>query len=43
MGNLLFATGHSKQAVKYHSKALTLNEQDLAALVGIANAFYDLN
>ena len=43
MGNLLFSTGHSRQAIKYYNKALKFNPKDVHALTGLANTYYDLN
>jgi len=42
MGNLLFETGHSEDSIKYYKYALNINDKDLSAIIGIANAHYDL-
>lgn len=42
MGNLLFESGHARHALKYHQQALKFNPKELHAIVGIANALYDL-
>jgi tetratricopeptide (TPR) repeat protein len=42
MGNLLFETGNSKHAIKYHMQALKLNPKEPQALSGLGNAHYDL-
>lgn len=42
MGNLLFETGHSKHAAKYHQQALKYNPKEIQALIGLGNACYDL-
>ena len=41
MGNLLFETGHSEEAIRYHKQALSVNDKELQALIGLGNAFYD--
>jgi len=42
MGNLLFESGHAKNACKYFHQALNYNPKEIQALIGIANALYDL-
>lgn len=42
MGNLLFETGHSKPAAKYHQQALKYNPREIQALIGLGNALYDM-
>lgn len=42
MGNLLFESGHPRPALKYHQQALKHNPKELHAIIGIANALYDL-
>ena len=42
MGNLLFESGNSKHAIKYHQQALRLNPKEVQALIGLGNAHYDL-
>jgi tetratricopeptide (TPR) repeat protein len=42
MGNLLFETGHSKTAAKYHQQALKYNPKEIQALIGLGNALYDM-
>ena len=41
MGNLLFESGYSKNAIKYFMQALKINPKEMQAIVGIANAYYD--
>jgi tetratricopeptide (TPR) repeat protein len=41
MGNLLFETGHSEDAIRYHKQALVVNPKELQALIGLGNAYYD--
>ena len=41
MGNLLFETGHAEDAIRYHKQALTVNDKELQALIGLGNAYYD--
>jgi tetratricopeptide (TPR) repeat protein len=43
MGNLLFENGHTKQSLQYYETALKFNPKELYALIGLANAYYDLN
>lgn len=40
-GNLLFETGEPKDAIKYHHRALELNNRELQALIGLGNCYYD--
>jgi tetratricopeptide (TPR) repeat protein len=42
MGNLLFETNHPENAIKYHLHALKYNENEIQALIGVANAYYDI-
>ena len=42
MGNLLFESGHAKNACKYFEHALNINPNEIQALIGIANAYYDM-
>ena len=35
MGNLLFETGNSKDASKYHQQALMYNPKEIQALIGL--------
>lgn len=43
MGNLLFETQHTKQSMAYYEQALKFNAKEIYALIGLANAYYDLN
>ncbi len=43
MGNLLFETQHTKQSMAYYEQALKFNGKEIYALIGLANAYYDLN
>jgi tetratricopeptide (TPR) repeat protein len=42
LGNLLFENGHPDKAAAYHTKALSINPEDIQALIGIGNALYEL-
>lgn len=42
MGNLLFESGNSKHAIKYHLQALKINPNELQGLIGLGNAYYDM-
>ena len=41
MGNLLFEVGNADHAIKYHLQALSFNDKELQALIGLGNAYYD--
>jgi len=43
MGNLLFESGHSNNAIKYFEQALNQSPKDIQALMGLANAYYENN
>lgn len=42
MGNLLFESGHAKTAAKYFQQSLVYNPKEIQALIGLANALYDM-
>ena len=42
MGNLLFESGHAKTAAKYFQQSLVYNPKEFQALIGLANALYDM-
>ena len=42
MGNLLFESGHATGACKYFEQALTHSPGELQALIGYANAKYEV-
>ena len=42
MGNLLFDTGHAENAIKYHLRALSYDDKEMQAMIGLGNAYYDI-
>ena len=42
MGNLLSESGHANNAVKYFEQALNYNPKEIQALIGVANAYYEI-
>ena len=40
MGNLLFETGHAENAIRYDLRALSYNDKELQAMIGLGNAYY---
>ena len=42
MGNLLFESGHPKNACKYFDQAVNNNPQEVQGLIGYANALYEM-
>ena len=43
MGNLLSESGHANNAVKYFEQALNYNPNEIQALIGVANAYVDID
>jgi len=42
MGNLLFESGHGANSCKYFEQALSINPNEIQALIGLANALYEI-